>query len=366
MRYGHDRSDAVRAWRITHQARTRVLGLVKQSNVWMNHGTKKDDEDELELVLAALLSCMIASVSEPSSASWALADNQSLAADDSWSELLTIVLGLIERLGGAHQILRHSSRDRMSLRRFVIEQLATRDVFGCMTTDLAPRILTSSFAPLFFEAERWSRRESEWESVESMFGMSRRLVEIIARVCDLFLPQELSLTTFKFCRLVAKVRHHDYRILEDGDSSKPIKDLSNISLRLPDRVTARLSSTPTSLPALAAAHRTAESDSRPSSSARASPSANLPASSSEPHRLTVQREANNLLDELKNWDSAYTFIPLHPRTQYGNHAYWHALRLRLLREIFRVPREDKRIAEAVSAIMEISREMLSLYGRIVW
>lgn len=69
MRYGHDRSDAVSAWRITHQARTRVLGLVKQSNVWINHGTKKEDEDELELVLAALLSCMIASVSEPSSAS---------------------------------------------------------------------------------------------------------------------------------------------------------------------------------------------------------------------------------------------------------------------------------------------------------
>jgi hypothetical protein len=74
----------------------------------------------------------------------------------------------------------------MSLRRFVIEQLATRDVFGCMTTDLAPSILTSSFTPLFFEAERWSRRESEWESVESMFGMSRRLVEIIARVSHFF------------------------------------------------------------------------------------------------------------------------------------------------------------------------------------
>jgi hypothetical protein len=76
----------------------------------------------------------------------------------------------------------------MSLRRFVIEQLATRDVFGCMTTDCAPSILTDEFTPLFFEAERWSRREQEWESVESMFGISRRLVEIIARV-SLFMPQ---------------------------------------------------------------------------------------------------------------------------------------------------------------------------------
>ena len=51
-----------------------------------------------------------------------------------------------------------------------------------MTTDCAPSILTDDFTPLFFDAERWSRREQEWESVESMFGISRRLVEIIARV----------------------------------------------------------------------------------------------------------------------------------------------------------------------------------------
>ena len=62
LRYGHNRNDAVSAWRITHQARIRVLALVKQSNVWTNHGSKVEDEDELELVLAALLSCMIASV----------------------------------------------------------------------------------------------------------------------------------------------------------------------------------------------------------------------------------------------------------------------------------------------------------------
>jgi hypothetical protein len=65
LRYGHNRNDAVSAWRITHQARIRVLALVKQSNVWTNHGSKVEDEDELELVLAALLSCMIASVGPP-------------------------------------------------------------------------------------------------------------------------------------------------------------------------------------------------------------------------------------------------------------------------------------------------------------
>jgi len=31
-----------------------------------------------------------------------------------------------------------------------------------------------------------------------------------------------------------------------------------------------------------------------------------------------------------------------------------------------VPRDDRRVKEAVGAIMEISKEMLALYGRIVW
>lgn len=31
-----------------------------------------------------------------------------------------------------------------------------------------------------------------------------------------------------------------------------------------------------------------------------------------------------------------------------------------------MPRDDRRVKEAVGAIMEISKEMLALYGRIVW
>lgn len=141
---------------------------------------------------------------------------------------------------------------------------------------------------------------------------------------------------------MAKVRHYGYRILEEGDPSRP-RESDNINLKLPARVAARLS-TPSF------------------------PTPPIPkiSSVSEHHRLIVQKEANSLLDELKVWDSAYTFIPLHPRTQYGNHAYWHALRLRLLREVFKVSRDDRRVREAVDAIMEISKEMLALYGRIVW
>jgi len=51
-----------------------------------------------------------------------------------------------------------------------------------MTTELAPSILRDAFTPWFFEAESWSRSENEWESIERMFGMSRGMVDLIARV----------------------------------------------------------------------------------------------------------------------------------------------------------------------------------------
>lgn len=119
---------------------------------------------------------------------------QSLAADDSWHELLTSVLDLVNRLGGASDLIREGTHERLSSFRFILEQLAIRDVFGCMTTQLPPSILNIAFSPWFFEAEQWSYGDDEWESVERMFGgslplssliklgFSRGIVDVIARV----------------------------------------------------------------------------------------------------------------------------------------------------------------------------------------
>ena len=121
---------------------------------------------------------------------------QSLAADESWHELLTSVLSLVDRLGGAQALMRegrhahdplHGALDgkmhvHMTSFRFLLEQLAIRDVFGCMTTELAPSMLNVAFSPWFFEAEGWSRGDDEWESIERMFGISRGMVDVIARV----------------------------------------------------------------------------------------------------------------------------------------------------------------------------------------
>jgi hypothetical protein len=67
----------------------------------------------------------------------------------------------------------------MSSFRFMLEQLAIRDVFGCMTTQLSPSILNVAFSPWFFEAEGWSYGDDEWESVERMFGESHGRPKVI-------------------------------------------------------------------------------------------------------------------------------------------------------------------------------------------
>jgi hypothetical protein len=101
----------------------------------------------------------------------------------------------VSKLGGAQSLLhdgRHSCGGinpitgtevkQMSALRFLLEQLAIRAVFGCMTTELAPNMLNEAFSPWFFEAEGWSKGDDEWESIERMFGISRGMVDVIARV----------------------------------------------------------------------------------------------------------------------------------------------------------------------------------------
>nr|XP_018260169.1 uncharacterized protein I303_07086 [Kwoniella dejecticola CBS 10117]OBR82327.1 hypothetical protein I303_07086 [Kwoniella dejecticola CBS 10117] len=275
LTYSTDPTDQAAAWRITKSAKTKVLKLIKQTLEDENGRPRVLEQGNIELILAALLSCTIAS---------------SLAADDSWHHLLSSVLSLIDQLGGAQNILQDAPRDRLSPYRFFMEQLAIRDVFGCMTTELAPSILKDAFTPWFFEAESWSRTDPEWESVERMFGISRGMVDMIARACY----------------LIASVR--------------------SINTHLPEI---------------------------------ASPSL-------DPSLVALHKASSELMSELKVWDEAENFTPLHPRTQYGNHSYKHAIRIRMLRKVYNIPSEDERVVGSSQAIIELAGEMLALYGKITW
>ncbi|GFZ52282.1 hypothetical protein JCM24511_10055 [Saitozyma sp. JCM 24511] len=345
LQYCHNPKNQSAALRITRLAKQRVLHLV---NLTLRDTDGRDrvvDQSETELVMAALLSCTIAS---------------SLAADDSWHELLTTVLALIDRLGGAQDLLEHSPRNRISPCRFILEQLAIRDVFGCMTTELAPSILRDAFTPWFFEAEGWSRAGVEWESVERMFGISRGMVDLIARVCT----------------LISKVRqggHSIIRMIEQGQGEVASQTLPRVisqdgfAVQLPSHIAARL------VPSAAAIQNTVTNRTTPVRSTLAptqtgsgthTKSSSNPGAS--PQLVELEHEANRLIREIGVWDQAANFTPFHPRTQYGNHSYRHAIKIRLLREVFRVPASDNRVKESVSAILELAKELLALYGRITW
>ncbi|WVR08164.1 hypothetical protein IAU60_005210 [Kwoniella sp. DSM 27419] len=275
LTYSNDPTDQARAWRITKSATMKVLRLITQVVEDKDGKRKALEQENTELVLAALLSCTIAS---------------SLAADDAWHHLLSTVLALIDQLGGAQNILRDAPRDRLSPSRFFMEQLAIRDVFGCMTTELAPSILQDAFTPWFFEAEGWSRTDKEWESVERMFGISRGIVDMIARACN----------------LIASVRSLGRSLPESG------KDLDD--------------------PTMAPLHQAAQA----------------------------------LMAEIKVWDEAENFSPLHARTQYGNHSYRHAIKIRMWRKVYSVPSDDQRVVKSSQAIIELAAEMLACYGKITW
>ncbi|BEI89634.1 uncharacterized protein CcaverHIS019_0209960 [Cutaneotrichosporon cavernicola] len=326
LRYVSNPDDQEGAWRITRTTRPRVLELVRCALENPDGTPKSIDKTEVELVLAALLSCIIAS---------------SLAADEAWHSLITQVLSLISRMGGAQALLVDSPRDHLSPSRFVFEQLAIRDVFGCMTTELAPSILRDAFTPWFFEAESWSMNENEWESIERMFGMSRGMVDLISRACT----------------LVSRVREKGY-VLAEHHNAEP--HVSSLLLRLPPRATARLPQNGSM----------AEIQSGGTLTTATTPGGTVTLTNAPTTMLTdkqeLEEQANGLLAELKVWDNACNFTPFHPRTQYGNIAYRHATKIRLHRVVFGVSSSDPRIVSASRAIIELAKEMLAMYGRIVW
>ena len=82
--------------------------------------------------------------------------------------------------------------------------------------------------------------------------------------------------------------------------------------------------------------------------------------------LELKQEADGLMAEIQIWAQTSNFIQLHPRTQYGNHAYRHAIRIRLLRIVYGANKEDERVKEDAEAIMELAKEVLALYGKITW
>ncbi|WOO84604.1 Aspercryptin biosynthesis cluster-specific transcription regulator atnN [Vanrija pseudolonga] len=126
-----------------------------------------ENAEDADLVLAA---CCI------------LTTRDVLNADTTWRNNFDFAISCVRRRGGPEQLL---ARDPTSFtKRFVLEQLATHEVFSCFTTGSEPTLLIPNSA-WWFDIERSSRTGWEWESVENQFGISRGMVEVVARICAL-------------------------------------------------------------------------------------------------------------------------------------------------------------------------------------
>jgi hypothetical protein len=180
------------------------------------------------------------------------------------------------------------------------------------------------------------------------------------------------------CTLISKVRQGEHgiiRMIEQGQGEVTSQTLPRVisqdgfAVQLPSHIAARL------VPSASPVQNTLTNGTTPIRSTHAPIQAGggvHPKSNSNsnpgtnPELVELEHEANRLIREIGVWDQAANFTPFHPRTQYGNHSYRHAIKIRLLREVFRVPASDKRVKESVSAILELAKELLALYGRITW
>ena len=126
-----------------------------------------------------------------------------ISASD-WSENFEYAIRLVSKRGGPQAVL--SSDPTNFTRRFLLENLTTHDIFsksrigtrssgggnlrvdgpllyftGCFITQKEP-VLMDRFDPWWYSCIETSSRSWEWESVERTFGISRGMVDFIARV----------------------------------------------------------------------------------------------------------------------------------------------------------------------------------------
>lgn len=284
-----------------------------------------------------------------------------LSADPTWHSLLRDVVSLLADLGGAPHLLATAPKDRLGVRRFVLEQLAVRDTLGCMAEIAGggePMLLKAgrdrAFATAFFDAAAWSATDEEWESVERAFGVSRGLVDLIAKTST----------------LVAHVRGSQADAEAAGSSPNATTSPTNTAPAAPTSGTSGATGTSggdavMSEPNANAASGEAGSGGN-SGAAGADPNGGSEAQAAQGNDDSLEAEADSLMAELKVWDESAKFSPWHQRTAYGNAAHRHALTIRLIRDVFNCPASDRRVQAAAKAVLELAVEAVSTFGNVVW
>ena len=84
-------------------------------------------------------------------------------ADETWQDNLEFALHMISKRGGPLAMLK--AADTSFTRRYLLENLAVHDVFGCFITGKEPALL-GNYDPWWFDSVDSSTTRWEWESVE--------------------------------------------------------------------------------------------------------------------------------------------------------------------------------------------------------
>ncbi|WWD22184.1 hypothetical protein CI109_106675 [Kwoniella shandongensis] len=105
-----------------------------------------------------------------------------ISADPTWRDNLEFALNLVGKKGGPQAML--NGPGYSFTRRYLLENLATHDVFSSFVTGKEPAVL-GNYDSWWFDSVETSQTRWEWESVERTFGISRAMVDLVARIAML-------------------------------------------------------------------------------------------------------------------------------------------------------------------------------------
>ncbi|WVQ98653.1 hypothetical protein IAU59_005784 [Kwoniella sp. CBS 9459] len=213
-----------------------------------------------------------------------------------WMDNFGLAKEMVALRGGPAEMLKRSEPKKLtdgvtvSPARLMLEILAIYETFGCLTTGQEPSLISDMWDSWWLEG---SRSTYEEHSVEKQFGMSRVMVLLFTRVT----------------RLLARVNRSSTLITELGPT--PI----------------------------------------PTSSPETSTSLNSSAAAQSEDPLV--REARQLNRDVDAWIESLQLSTLeHERVQVGNRAYAYAMKILLLRMVFRYPRDDIRVQNAAQQVLQ--------------
>ncbi|TIB92555.1 hypothetical protein E3Q19_01882 [Wallemia mellicola] len=119
-----------------------------------------------------------------------------LSASVDWRQSMNVALALVRNLGGPAamlgldrnlRLMHNVSKKSLFIRKTFLEELTAHEVFACLTTGETPQLLGDDNQSWWFDMETDEKLNSEhYESFERSYGMSRYMLDIIARSCKLY------------------------------------------------------------------------------------------------------------------------------------------------------------------------------------